>query len=220
VSTIGGWLAVALVFVTTGGATAQVQAPAADAEGWVALFDGKTLAGWQTVQDAKWTVADGAASTTGEKPGWLMTTGEWGDFELHVEFQAPATTNSGVFLRSAVPPTDPTKDCYELNIAPPENPFPTGSLVGREKSAGIIGINRPLMRLFEPKPLKVWDGKWHSFDVTASGGKFYIYCDENLVLEYQDPSPIGRGHVGLQAKEGPVAFRNVRLRPLVAGAAQ
>ena len=42
---------------------------------------------------------DGTVATNGDKPGWLMTTTEWGDFELHVEFKAPAATNSGIFFR-------------------------------------------------------------------------------------------------------------------------
>ena len=62
-----------------------------------------------------------------------MTTVDFADYELHVEFKAPATTNSGIFLRTPLEPKDPAKDCYELNIAPQDNPFPTGSLVGRIK---------------------------------------------------------------------------------------
>jgi hypothetical protein len=168
-------------------------------EGWIELFDGETLAGWERTGEAEWTVVDGTIVTKGEKSGWLMTRSEWADFELHVEFKSPAATNSGIFLRTALEPTDPTKDCYELNIAPQDNPFPTGSLVGRRKS---------------PKPLAVWDGKWHAFEITADGSTFSIYCDDNLVLRYDDPSPIGRGHVGLQAKEGEVAFRNIRVREI------
>jgi hypothetical protein len=95
-------------------------------QGWVELFDGETLFGLQRVGDAEWQVEDGTVTTQGDKAGWLMTTTEWGDFELHVEFKSPAATNSGVFLRTASSPTDPTKDCYELNIAPKDNPFPGG----------------------------------------------------------------------------------------------
>ena len=103
-------------------------------EGWIQLFDGETLFGWQPTGEAKWEVVDGEIRTSGEKPGFLMTTTEWADYELHVEFKAPATTNSGVFLRTPLEPTDPASDCYELNIAPPDNPFPTGSFVGRQKA--------------------------------------------------------------------------------------
>jgi hypothetical protein len=174
-------------------------------KGWVQLFDGVTQFGWQKVGDAEWQIADGVVSTDGKKAGWLMTTSEWGDFELHAEFKAPVSTNSGIFFRSALEPTDAAKDCYELNIAPQNNPFPTGSLVARAKATGIVGSDRPL---------EVWDEKWHALDVTAKGGKISISIDGNLVLEYADPAPIGHGHIGLQAKEGAVSFRNVGLRPL------
>lgn len=166
--------------------------------GWIVLFDGRSFDGWQRVGDAEWRVVDGMITTDGDKPGWLMTEREFADLELSVEFRAPAATNSGVFLRTALDPTDPSKDCYELNIAPPENPFPTGSLVGRRATAKL--------------PSTIWDGRWHSLRVSASAGQFSVSCDGKLVLQYSDSSPIPRGHIGLQAKEGPVAFRNIRLR--------
>lgn len=168
-------------------------------EGWIRLFDGETLYGWQQVGDAKWEVADGEVATDGEKPGWLMTTTEWADFELHAEFKGPALTNSGVFLRTALEPTDPTKDCYELNIAPADNPFPTGSLVARVKA---------------DTSLRASGDDWHSFDVKAVGGNLTVRLDGELVAAYNDSSPLRRGHIGLQSKEGSVAFRNIRLRPL------
>jgi hypothetical protein len=171
------------------------------AEGWISLFDGETLFGWQTSGDVAWSVDDDTIATDGAQPGWLMTTTEWADYKLHVEFKAPATTNSGIFLRTPLVPTDPTKDCYELNIAPADNPYPTGTLVARAKLAGGNGGSLP-------------NDDWHSFDVTARGGAIGVALDGKSVVEYEDPSPIRIGHIGLQAKEGPVAFRNLRLRPL------
>lgn len=167
--------------------------------GWISLFDGETTYGWQQVGEADWEVVDGVVSSEGDKPGWLMTTTEWGDFESHIEFKAPAATNSGIFLRTVLEPTDPTKDCYELNIAPPDNPFPTGSLVGRKKSAGSVN-SQP--------------AQWHAFDVICEHKRVIVRLDGKLVLEFADPSPIRYGRIGLQAKEGPIAFRNIRLRPL------
>ena len=166
-------------------------------EGWISLFDGETLYGWTPTGDAKWDVSRGEVRTNGEKPGFLMTTTEFSDYELHVEFKVDAETNSGVFLRTPLKPSSPAKDCYELNIAPQDNPFPTGSFVAREKSAGIPA-----------------DEKWHAFDVTADGGEFRVECDGNIVLEYTDREPRRTGHIGLQSREGAVAFRNVRLKPL------
>lgn len=167
--------------------------------GWIQLFDGETLFGWQTVGDAKWEVKDGEVRTSGEKPGFLMTTTEWSDFELSLEFQAPAETNSGVFLRSALEPKDPARDCYELNIAPESNGFPTGSLVGRQKA------------IFA-KP-QAEEG-WRTLRVTAWAGWISVELDGERAADYTDKSPIRIGHIGLQSNQGPVAFRNIRLRPL------
>src|SRR5262245_40745717 len=78
-------------------------------QGWIQLFDGQTLFGWQPTGDAKWEVDGSTIRTSGTAPGFLMTTCEWADYELHVEFKADAKTNSGVFLRTPIKPTDPAR---------------------------------------------------------------------------------------------------------------
>jgi len=186
------------------------------AEGWISLFDGETLFGWTPTSKTDWKVADGAITVSGGDQGFLMTNSEFADYELHVEFKAPATTNSGIFLRTPLKPTDPARDCYELNIAPRENPFPTGSFVGRIKSDGIPRQSYPPPTLKTPpeKPVDPWDGRWHAFEVDADGPKFQVSIDGHPLHEYSDKSPILRGRIALQFREGPVAFRNIRLRPL------
>src|SRR5688572_29219282 len=68
-------------------------------EGWIQLFDGETLYGWKASSDADWKVADGVITVSSGKPGLLCTTSPFADYELRVDFRAPAETNSGVFLR-------------------------------------------------------------------------------------------------------------------------
>ena len=170
-------------------------------EGWISLFDGETMFGWQPSGDAKWEIVDGEIRTDGAKNGWLMTTTEWADYELHVEFKAAANTNSGVFLRTPLKPTDPTKDCYEVNIAPEDNPFPTGSIVGRQKG-NLVSKEFPAA------------DQWHSIDVVASRGDFTVRVNDKLTLQYKDSNALDIGYIGLQSREGKVAFRNLRLKPL------
>ena len=69
---------------------------------------------------------------SGEKC-FLCTSTDWQDFELTLEFNADEKTNSGVFVRTPMEPDDPATDCYEINIAPDDNPFPTASIVKRQK---------------------------------------------------------------------------------------
>lgn len=167
------------------------------ADGWIALFDGQTLFGWKPNSEANWRVEDGTIVVDSGSPGLLCTTAQFADYVLKCEFRAPATTNSGIFLHTPMKPTDPAKDCYELNIAPPDNPFPTCSLVKRIKAAGDFV-----------------SADWQAFEVTIVGGTVKVAINGKPVLEYQDPQPLLRGHIGLQLNQGPVAFRNVKLKPL------
>ncbi len=229
------FLAAATVLVTFAIADAHAAAatqqnvltPLQISEGWISLFDGQTLFGWQPTSDADWKVENDAVSVAAGKPGFLMTASEFADYELHVEFQAPDATNSGVFLRTPLAPTDPHTDCFELNIAPRDNPFPTGSLVSRKKwAAGALASNlstpAPLYgatsknSLTDKEPERHADPNqvWHSFDVRASGAKLTVWLDGRELYDFDGDGHPPRGHIGLQFREGPVAFRNVRLRPV------
>ena len=167
------------------------------ADGWILLFDGKTDFGWKAASKANWKVADGMISVSEGEKGLLCTTSEFGDYVLKADFRAEKSTNSGIFLRTQAQPTNPAVDCYELNIAPDDNPFPTGGFVARKKSDG--GHTT---------------GDWQSFEVTAEGSHFKIKLDGRPVLEYTDPKSLPRGLIGLQLNSGPVAFRNIKLKPL------
>jgi len=172
------------------------------AEGWISLFDGETLFGWTPTSKANWKVEEGAIAVSEGEQGFLMTNSEFGNYDLHIEFKAPATTNSGIFLNTPLKPTNPGVDCYELNIAPADNPFPTGSLVSRR-------------RYPEDKEAIAVDEGWHSFDIAVSAGSeaVTVKLDGVKLYDYLEKTS-HRGHIGLQFREGPVAFRNIRLKPL------
>ncbi|MEX2026481.1 MAG: DUF1080 domain-containing protein [Pirellulaceae bacterium] len=169
------------------------------AEGWICLFDGKTLFGWQPHSKADWKVEDEAITVTSGEKGLLCTSVQFSDYVLKAEFQAAKGTNSGIFLRTApvVGKDDIATKCYELNIAPSDNPFPTGSLVGRQKAQEVPESE-----------------DWQSFEVTLDGPQVTVTLNGEEVLAYEDPQPIGRGNIGLQLNEGTVAFKNLKLRPL------
>jgi hypothetical protein len=79
-------------------------------DGFVPLFDGKTLKGWHANAEkivhgtgGKWQVEEG--TITGEQGppgngGMLMTDQEYGDFELRLELKPDWGIDSGVFLRT------------------------------------------------------------------------------------------------------------------------
>ncbi len=167
------------------------------ADGWIALFDGETLFGCEATSDADWKVEDGAIVVSSGERGLLATTTQFANYALHLEFKAAEGANSGIFLRTPEKPTAPATDCYELNIAPKDNPFPTGSLVGRQKVEGDFSST-----------------DWQTYDVTVNGESVVVQLDGKEILNYKDAKPLTRGFIGLQLNEGKVAFRDVRLKPL------
>ena len=53
-------------------------------DGFQALFDGKTLAGWHVMNKAKFTAEDEVIKLRGGS-GWLRSDEEYGDFVLRLE---------------------------------------------------------------------------------------------------------------------------------------
>ena len=188
-------------------AVAQVPAPAplplSDAEladGWIRLFDGSTLFGWQATTDADWQVVDGAITVSKGDKGLLCTTTAFSNYVLSVEFRSAKGTNSGIFLHTVPTPQDPAHDCYELNIADADNPFPTGSLVKRQKVNGSFD-----------------SADWQRYEITVLDDTITVVLDGQEILQYQDTKPLQRGLIGLQLNEGQVAFRDIKLKPLQLG---
>lgn len=95
------------VFVSTAPALAQGNAamPTPDeiSQGWIALFDGESLFGWNNIGGADWKVVDGVLTCEGGRgAGWLATTSIFGDFELVVKLRVSPESSSGVVVRSAL----------------------------------------------------------------------------------------------------------------------
>lgn len=162
---------------------------------WETLFDGRTLAGWKATSDANWRVEDGAIVVDSGARGFLIHKDRFQNYELTVEFKAARGANSGVFLNTKHGNLDLTQDCYELNIAPPDNPFPTGSLVARAKVEGAGETDT-----------------WRRFDVRVENGRVTVRLDGKEILDYRGEKPASGNLLGLQLNQGRVAFRNIRVR--------
>ncbi len=170
-------------------------------EGWIRLFDGQTLFGWENAGDANWHVVDGTITVDSGDPGLLCTSVGWSDYELTLEFRADPDTNSGVFLRTPLRPSDPASDCYEVNIAPDDNPFPTASVVGRVKA--------------DPDEIPEQTfGQWRRMTMRVEAEKLSVEIDGAPACEVTDEEGLTDGRIGLQRNAGRVAFRDIRLRPL------
>jgi hypothetical protein len=129
-----------------------------------------------------------------------MTDVRFSDYEIELEFLADENTNSGVFLRTSDMPEDPGKDCFELNIAPSDNPFPTGSLVARSKVSE--QVDEPVAQ------------EWHSLHALVDQGHIQCWVNGQQSVDYNDTTGLTAGKIGLQFREGAIRFRNIRIRPI------
>ncbi len=170
------------------------------AEGWIQLFDGHSLFGWQANSEANWSVREGVIHSNSGPAGLLVTSVPFADYELLCDFRLATGGNSGVFLRTPVTPANPALDCYEWNLCDTHDSFPTGSLVGRKR--GPVGLSV--------------EGEWHTVRFTLLGPKCTVELDGEPVLEFVDDGerPLESGRIGLQMNGGEIEFRNVFLRPL------
>ncbi len=172
------------------------------AEGWISLFDGHSLFGWESnSSEVNWKVADETITADAGPKGLLLTYTPFADYQFRCEYRMAAGGNSGVFLRTLREPKDVLKDCYEVNIVD-EHPegFLTGSIVGLQKTA---------------EPIQ-GSGDWHTLLLAANGTKITIAIDGNLVCIYDDTRPEARrsGLIGLQKNAGKIEFKNIALQPL------
>jgi Domain of Unknown Function (DUF1080) len=168
--------------------------------GWISLFDGRSLFGWQPNSEMNWTVRDGAIRADRGKPGLLLTTFELADYEFRCDYRLQKGGNSGIFLRTPFAPKNPAKDCYELNMCDSHAAYPTGSLVGRKKSQGTFR----------------GEGTWMTMFARVEGNRIIARLGGQPVIDFTDDSPkrLRVGKIGLQMNGGTVEFRNVCLRPL------
>jgi hypothetical protein len=103
------FVAMALVAVSLSGRVTAEGRDEPEGEGFVPIFDGRTLDGWhisgQTGHGTggKWVVEDGAILGSQDRPGnggILLTDKAYGDFEVVLEMRNDFGPDSGLFLRS------------------------------------------------------------------------------------------------------------------------
>ena len=186
-------------------AEAQRLSPEEITDGWISLFDGETLFGWQANNDPEaggtnWSVQDGVITADRGEQGLLVTRVPFADFELRCDYRLARGGNSGIFLRTTFRPMDVLRDCYELNMCDSHPEYATGSLVGRAKVGEALD----------------GEGDWKTFRVRCEGPRIRVQFDGRDILEYTDETAAPRlaGFIGLQKNVGRIEFRNIYLRPL------
>jgi hypothetical protein len=205
------------------GVTAAAVLAGAD-DGWVTLFDGRSLEGWRPNENkASWKVVDGQIVADGPRSHLFYSGPVQGanfkNFELEVEALAKPQCNSGVYFHTAYQEKDYPYKGFEVQIN--NTATGEGGYLERKKTASLYGL-RNIYKQFVP------DDQWFKFHVAVRGKNVQIRLNGMLMVDYTEATPpvipdgpetgrfLDRGTFALQChNKGSVArFRSIRVRPL------
>jgi hypothetical protein len=198
-------------------------------EGWIPLFDGKTLDGW-TVRGghARYAVEDETivGTTVEGSPNTFLCKGDYTDFVLELEVKCDPRLNSGVQVRSHV---------YEKSDADPANRERAGVVYGPQceiarNETGTAGRfydegrrGRWLAEIRAEAKGAFHDDGWNRYRIVVQGNRYRSWINGIAASDFTDDVD-ARGFIGLQVHgipkgEGPyqVRWRNIRIRELKPG---
>jgi hypothetical protein len=181
----------------------------------ITLFNGKDLMGWRLINEKQkngFTVIAGVLSnnpvqTEGAEHvsyGNLRTKQEFEDFNLKIEVNVPAESNSGIYLRGMY--EIQVLDSYKKEL----DSHNMGALYSRIKPA--VAAEKPA-------------GTWQSFDITLCERHLTVVLNGIKIIDNQPVvGPTGGamksdvfapGPIYLQGDHGKVEYRNIILTPIV-----
>ena len=204
--------------------------------GWRALFDGKSLDGWEPRGDCRWSVLPGGVllgqRTAGKKPAdakefdawrgsqaWLYTKAEYGEFDLHVEYWIPEGGNSGVSIRDRSRAHGAIQESDEARPDLAAFPKTTPAHFGYEIQ--IIDDDHekfPTGSVYTFVPAKTGvhrKGQWNSLEIESRNDRIRVRLNGQVVAESAgDPARSKTGPIGLQLHDrfSAAMFRDVRIR--------
>lgn len=214
------WAAALAAFVIVSGRMGSA-APAGDAnallsgekeEGFVSLFDGKTLDGWVVDRsDVKsFSVRDGVieCSGRGDYETILRTTQMYENFELRMEYMTPGWCEGGILWH--VPPVGrANRMAFKFQIYHQVGAKPEATVAG-----SIFGVVAPKKDL--AKPPRQWNDvrilmDWPRLKVTFNGEVIHDLDVEKIEdLKYRERT----GYIALQDIGSRPSFRRIRIRTL------
>jgi len=196
--------------------------------GWILLFDGKSLDGWQTSSKtpSKVPIENGCINPHG-CGGYMMIHREtWSNFVLALDFKISKGCNSGVFIRTH--PLTPRlgKDVGFNGI---EIAIDDTTSAGYYDTGAIYDLVKPSRNAMKPV------GEWNHVVITCDGPKLSVELNGELVTrmnldQWKAPNrrPDGTehkfdvvykdhprlGYIGLQDHGSPCWYKNIKIKPL------
>ena len=159
-------------------------------DGFVPLFNGKDLTGWEATGNAKWFVEDGQlVGTQGDNnaPGDLFTTDAFSNFELITTYRAEWPCNSGVWFRFQSP-----GKAYQADILDYKNPV---AFSGTLYCPGKMFLAKNLDKELEDR------AGYNTIRIVTKGTMTKIWLNGTQTADVDDDST-DSGKIGFQVHPG------------------
>jgi hypothetical protein len=197
-------------------------------DGWVLLFDGRSLDGWKTSsgRPSRVPVEDGSINPHGSGGYMMIHEKTWSDFVLALDFKISKRCNSGVFIRTFPLTPRPGKDVGFNGI---EVAIDDTTTAGYHDTGAIYDLVKPSKNAMKPP------GEWNHMVIACDGPRIAVELNGETVTkmdldEWTSPNrrPDGSehkfdvaykehprsGYIGLQDHGSPCWFRNIKIKPL------
>ena len=197
--------------------------PQPEADGWIPLFDGKTLDGWKAGENAEgFKVVDGAIAFDGSHSHLFYTgpvrAADFRNFEFKAEVRTEPLANSGIFFHTRFQEKGNPTNGFEAQIA--NTHVGSGGYVERKKTGSLYGL-RNVYRVLVP------DQEWFTMRIIVRGKHIRIFVNDLCTADYTEPdNPVpdekrpgrrlGHGTFALQGHDpqSKVRFRNIFVKAL------
>lgn len=187
-------------------------------EGFVSLFNGLDLDGWQGAVE-NYTVQNGAIMCKKGKGGSLYAADEYSDFAFRFEFKLPPGGNNGVAVRAPLK-GDPAWEAFEIQILD-DTAEKYAKLKPYQYHGSVYG-SVPAKRGFL-RPV----GQWNFEEIRMKDSRITVSVNGNVIVDQDlkniDDKKLERrpkgfdrssGYIGFAGHGDPVQMRNVRIKKL------
>jgi hypothetical protein len=193
-----------------------------DEDGFVPLFDGRTLTGWTLVngKGPGYLVRDQTIVCPKDGGGNLFTERQYANFVLRFEFRTEPGGNSGIGIRAPLEGTSSVEG-MEIQILDDGHEMYKGKIRPEQHHGSVYGMIPARTGFLKPA------GEWNSEEIVADGRRIRVTLNEVIILDasldiVREPAVLAKhpgikrtsGHIGLLGHSSLVEFRNLRIKPL------
>lgn len=196
-----------LVAVLCGGVCAQE-------DGWVSLFDGKSMDNWKASENkASWKFEDGKLVCFGPRSHLFyagdVNGGTFKDFELKLDVYIHPGSNSGVYFHTQYQEKGWPGKGYECQV--------NNTHKDRKKTGGLYGVKD----VMDNAPVR--DNEWFTYHIIVKGKHIVLKVNGETTADYTEPADLdspGRrlssGTFALQSHDpkSKVEYKNIKVKVL------